>query len=256
MGETTVQPASQAAETTVQPASQAAGKKGRHLSILITVATALTAVVAAVISAWSVNTAKQADTATKQQQLLNLTFTIAQQFDVSQTQGITDQLEAEGEAGAVLINDLNGNGVASIEYIQVARALNNDGHGIAAATFFKKAVNAPPYDPETRATALRYLAVFYYHINQPMAGRRYAMQAVKALNRSSKEPRFFRANAIAQAYYLDADAQLDTKGGCPIAARDMAAGQKALGTYSADGNVQTNASAAKDQYKSKCKGHA
>ena len=50
--------------------------------------------------------------------------------------------------------------------------------------------------------------------------------------------------------------ELDTKGGCPIAARDMAAGQKALGTYSADGNVQTNASAAKDQYKSKCKGHA
>ena len=240
-------------ETTVQPTNQATDKKGWNVSTLITAGSAATAVVAAVISALSVNAANKADTAAKQEQLLNITFSIAQQFDERQTQAITDQLEAEGEAGAVLINDLGGNGVASIEYIQVARALNNDGHGIAAATYFKKAVNAPPYDGETRATALRYLAIFYYHLDQPVTGHRYAIRAAKVLIRSSKEAGFYRANSIAEAYYMDADYQVDIKGGCPIAASDMAAGHKALGPYLALDNTQENVSAAKNGYKSNCK---
>jgi hypothetical protein len=243
-------------ETTVQPTNQTAEKKDRHLATWIAAASALTAIVAAAISAWSVVTANKADTAAKQQQLLNLSFAIAQQFEASRTQAITDQLEAEGQAGAVLINDLNGHGVASIEYIEVAWALQDDGHGITAATYLKKAVNAPPHDAETRATALRQLVIFYYGLDQPMTAHRYAMQAVKALNRSSMEPRFYRANSIAQTYYLDADYQVDIKGGCPMAAREMAAGQKALGPYSANDSVQANASAAKDGYKSNCKGTA
>ena len=193
-------------------------------------ASALAAVVAAVISGLQVNVAKKQDTAAKQQQLLSLTINIAQQFEQPRTSAITAKLEAEGEAGALLITDLNGNGVASIEYIQVARALNDDGHGIYAAINFKRAVNALPGDPETHSTALRYLAYFYYNLDQPVTAHRYAMQAVKALNRSSQEPRFYRANSIAQSYLLDAANQIYVRGGCPIAGRDMMAAQKAIGS--------------------------
>jgi tetratricopeptide (TPR) repeat protein len=167
---------------------------------------------------------------------------------------ITAKLEVEGQAGAVLINDLNGDGVASGEYVQVARALSDSAHSAEALTYYKDALNAPPYDAETRATALRYLGVIYYNLDQPVTGHQYLMQAVKVFNGHPVEPRFYTVNSIAQAYLLDASHQVYIKGGCRIAARDKETAQNVIGSYAAAATVQHLTGELEDAYKSKCSG--
>ena len=52
---------------------------------------------------------------------------------------VTEQFEADGEAGAVLITNLNGNGVAGVEYATIGRALAQDS--------FRRQVPARLHDP-------------------------------------------------------------------------------------------------------------
>ena len=73
MGETTVQPTNPAAE-------QKDEQKGRHASTWIAVASAVTAVVAAVLSGLQVNLASSEHADGERQQLVSLTTLIATQF--------------------------------------------------------------------------------------------------------------------------------------------------------------------------------
>ncbi len=161
---------------TQQPAPK---KKKRHIATWIALASAVVAIIAAIISGEQVNVAEQQNMAAEQQQLVTITTSIAAQFAGEQAaenqaagnltgtarsvansgadMGIAAQLTADAEAAAVLITNLPGNGVAGIEYIQVARALVAGGDTATAITYYEDAVNAPPHNVPTRADALRKL---------------------------------------------------------------------------------------------------
>jgi len=138
-------------------------------------ASAGAAIVAAGVSAFQVSIAKQQNAVAEQEQLVSLTASIAQQLAQQQTTvtqaagnltgaartaaesnatlGLVATLTVEGQAAAVLISSLHGDGVAGIEYVQVARALASSGDTGQAITFYKDAVDAPPHDAVTRANA-------------------------------------------------------------------------------------------------------
>jgi Flp pilus assembly protein TadD len=86
-------------------------------------------------------------------------------------------LTVEGQAGAVLIRDLNGAGVAAVEYVQVGRALGASGDLADAIAFTRHALTAPPNDALTHAEALRLLGSAYYTAGQITIAYRYEMQA-------------------------------------------------------------------------------
>jgi hypothetical protein len=139
------QPANQAAsQATDHPAHQPANhssKKKQHTATWIALASAATAIVAAVISGLQVNLAGKQNAEAEQQQLVSLTSLIGRQFAQQSTPAKNARnsaigqfaaanaseekyalLTVEGQAGAVLVHDLNGAGVAAVEYIQVGRA--------------------------------------------------------------------------------------------------------------------------------------
>jgi tetratricopeptide (TPR) repeat protein len=247
MGDSTIQPTNHPAN---QPTDHPAKNKKLNAATLIALASAATAIAAVGISLQQADIADRQNTAAEQQQLVNLTTHVAEQFAQEQTAAITANLEVEGQEGAVLIDDLHGKGVASVEYIQVARALENVGHGTDAIKYYKAAVNALPHDAETRASALRYLATIYYNLGQPVIAHRYAMRAVTTFNGHQVEPAWYEHNSIAQAYLLDASYQIDIKGGCPMAARDKAAAQNVIGSYGKTALVQSLMADLKDANKS------
>jgi hypothetical protein len=250
-GGSTIQPTNQ---PTKRPTNHPAKKWHLNAATLIALASAATAIIAAVISARQVNLASKQNTAAEQQQLVILTTHIAEQFEQKRTPAITANLEVEGQAGAELINDLGGEGVASIEYIQVARALEDVWHGTDAIKYYKAAVNALPHDAETRASALRYLALIYYGLDQPVIAHQYAMQAVKTFKGHQMEPRWYEVNTIAQAFLVDASSQIGIKGGCAIAARDMAAIENVTRSEGKTSLVQRLTRKTKHEYKSRCSG--
>jgi tetratricopeptide (TPR) repeat protein len=255
MGETTIQPANQATghpasePTDHPPKKKKKKKKKRHVATWIALASAATALVAAAISGLQVNLAGKQNTVAEQQQLVNLTSLIGQQFAqqgtsttgtlkglagtqaaANATQAEVAQLTVEGQAAAVLIRGLNGDGVAGIEYVDVARALYFSGDTTDAITYYSDAQNAPPYDATTHALALRYLGGVYYQLGQKAVAHRDYMRATKVFSRHSLQTRNYIANAIAQAYLADAGYQILIKG-CHIAAADMVAAHRAMGSY-------------------------
>jgi hypothetical protein len=74
----------------------------------------------------------------------------------------TAQLGAEGEAAQLLIASLHGNGVTSIEYIQIGRAVNIGGDSANALADYHAAVTAPPHNPAMAAAALRLAGALEY----------------------------------------------------------------------------------------------
>lgn len=243
------------------PATNVPVKKKRQLdtSTVIAVVAVAIAIAALVISILQVDVARSQNTAAQQQQLESLTTLIAQQFPSAgqtETLAIAADLQVEGQAGAVLINDLNHNGVASIEYVQVARALNDSGNSAEARTYYENAINAPPDDAETQATALRYLGELYYDLDQPAIAHRYMMQAVKVFNGHPVEPQWYKASSIAQGYLLDAENQIPIKGGCRVATSDIAAAENAIGSYTETSLDQNLMDQDEVEYKSDCKDKA
>jgi D-serine deaminase-like pyridoxal phosphate-dependent protein len=146
VGGTTTQPADHpSSQPTGHPASQQTNhpaKKKRHVATWIALASAGAAIVAAGVSAFQVSIASQQNAVAEQEQLVSLTASIAQQLAQQQTTvtqaagnltgaartaaesnatlGLVATLTVEGQAAAVLINSLHGDGVAGIEYVQVA----------------------------------------------------------------------------------------------------------------------------------------
>jgi len=236
------------------------GKKKLDVVTWISLVSAATAIIAAVFAFRQVNIASQQDIEADQQQLLSLTTTIGQQMAQAAADGQpavapgatptqaesstqivqTAELTAEGEAAAVLINKLKGNGVAGIEYIEAGEALVEGDDTAQAMAYFKDAVNAPPYAAGTRASALRSEAFIYYELNRPVIGHHDMMLAVKIYrNRHLELTQGEIDNSIAQSYLYDAEQQLDING-CKIAAADIKAATKVLSPIGTGGTNVTN----------------
>jgi tetratricopeptide (TPR) repeat protein len=224
-------------------------KKKRNTATWIALASAATAVVAASISAFQVSVTRQQNIVSEQQQLVALTAAMAQTLAQEQTAitqaegnltgvarteaasnvetGTVALLEVDGEAAAVLISELHGFGVAGIEYVQVARALDAAGHTAQAITFYDDAISAPPHDVVTIGLALRNQGALYYSIGQNAAGHRDFLKAVSLYRGHVLMTSYLRDNTIAQAYLADAENQLSNNG-CRVAAADMLAAFRAL----------------------------
>lgn len=274
MGEITQeQPTHPGSQQADQPATK---KKQRHASTWIALASAATAIVAAGISFYQVNVASKQNTVAEQEQLVTLTGTIAQtlaqeQTTINQAGGnltgaarttaeaeaqlaVITQLEVQGQAAAVLISDLHGAGVAGIEYVQVARALDAAGDTGQAITFYTDAVNAPPYDVVTRANALRNQGALYYSLGQDAPGHRDYLKAASLYKGNVQMTQALKDNSIAQAYLVDAGYQLVIRG-CHLATTDFKAAVRALAPIGTSGeNTAVQALIAIDTaaYKSKC----
>jgi tetratricopeptide (TPR) repeat protein len=281
MGGTTTQPADHpSSQPTGHPASQQknhpAKKKKRHVATWIALASAGAAIVAAGVSAFQVSVASQQNAVAEQEQLVSLTASIAQQLAQQQTTvtqaagnltgaaraaaesnatlGLVATLTVEGQAAAVLINSLHGDGVAGIEYVQVARALASSGDTGQAITFYKDAVDAPPHDVVTRANALRNEAALYYGLGQNVIAHQDMIRAATIYRGHVELTKSLIDNSIAQAYLGDAEFQLLIKG-CHIAAADLAAALHAvapLGPGGSSTTVQALQAAATVSYQSKC----
>lgn len=249
------------------PAQKAKSKKKLHIDAgsWISLASAITAIIAAIIAGLQVNLASQQNVAADQQQLLTLTSTIGQQLaqgaaaenqpgavqSATPTQAesnaqivLTTELTAEGEAAAVLIDKLHGNGVAGIEYVEAGDALAEGDNIAQALVYYRDAVNAPPRAAGTRSDALRSAATIYYALGRSVAGHRDMMLAVKIYNNHRLElSQSGIANSIAESYLDDANLQLGISG-CKIAVADMAAGLKALSSRKVSANATNKRSLA------------
>jgi tetratricopeptide (TPR) repeat protein len=237
------------------PENHAPHKKRKlHLATWLALASAVTAVVAAGISARQVNVATAQNTMAEQEQLVTLTTTIAQQLAQEQVsgnqaaanQGLTTllgpleiqaesnaspvavaELTADGQAAAVLISNLHGIGVAGIEYVEVANALATGGDTAQAITFYADAVNAPPGDTVTRANALRNEAAIYYYLGQNATAHQDMMDAARLFTGHVVLTHSLIERSIAQAYLADSYYQILIKG-CRVALADIQAASQAL----------------------------
>jgi hypothetical protein len=268
----------QANQTSSQPAGQPANqptdhppKKNRHVSRWIALASAATAIIAALISWNQVRIASQQNTETEQAQLESIATAIAQQnlalnepaspsTAPATLQADDAELTVEAGTGAVLIRELNGNGVAGIEYVEVGWALDYTGAIADAMTYYKDALNAPPPDTPIQAEALRYLGFAYYGVGQSVTGHYYFMQATKAFGKHPLANQTFVANAIAQGYLEDAEAYRDNAGsqisinGCRLIAADLAAARGVMRSYAANPVTQSDQANDSQAYSSSCNG--
>jgi hypothetical protein len=264
-------------ENEIKTANPAKKKRKKfHLTTWIALASAIAAVVAAYISASSVNVAKNQNTVAEQQQLVTITVAIEQAFDGEQAaenqaaanltgtaksaaivqaqEGINAETAAYGQAAVVLINDLHGNGVAGIEYIDVARALANYGDTPLAITYYNDAVNASLFDVPIRADALRAVATLYYSLGQNSIGHKDMVEAATIYIGRVEMNRTLMDSSIAEAYLSDAEHQI-LIGDCNIAATDITDAVRAvtpLGPGGANLIAQTLNSEDVTAYKKKC----
>lgn len=246
-------------------------RKKLHFATWIALASAAAAVIAAYVSASSVNVAKAQNIAAEQQQLVSITISIEQAFSGEQAaenqaalgltgtakstavsevdQNVVAETAAYAQAAAVLISNLHGNGVAGIEYVEVARALANYGDTALAISYYQDAVNASQFDVPTRADALRFEAGLYYSLGQRSTGHQDMIAAATIYNGHLELTQNLIDSSIAQAYLEDAGYQI-LADDCQIAATDMADAQRAvtplggitgsnLGDQALDGGVVT-----------------
>jgi flagellar basal body-associated protein FliL len=251
-------------------------KRKSHIATWIALASAFAAIIAAAVSALSVNVAKEQNVAAEQQQLVSITTFIAQQYagqesaenqaagDLTgnaRTVAISDadldiavELNADAQAAAVVITGLHGDGVAGIEYIEVARALDSASDTSLSLIYYNDAVNAPPHDVPTRANALRQEAAIYYSLGQNVIAHQDMIQAAKVFSSGHLElTRSYIDNSIAQAYLGDAGYQ--TQINCQNAAIDMRDAENAiapLGTNGANVTIQALEGIDLAAYQKKC----
>ena len=202
-------------------------KKDSRVTMWIALISAAGAMALPVVASVQVHEASQQNILSVEQQLLQLTTNIAQQYDeqtitIDQAAGrltgsartsalsaagvaLTDQLLAEGEAGEVLISYLGGRGtVASIEYMEVANALlvgEDDG---AAIQYYRDAINALPRAPLAQADALRSEGNVYYNLGETKTGHALMMQAVAVYTGNKDLTKLQIADSVGQSFAADA----------------------------------------------------
>jgi hypothetical protein len=234
-------------------------KQQRGSAIWIPLASALAAFlaaaaagVAAYISSQQVDVADQQNTAAEQQQLLTLTTTITQELDQGTpstgtgSRSLSDEIALEAQSAEAVISELRGNGVTSVEYCQIARALTRGTDANQAITYFQDAVNAQPHDVGIQQEALRLEGDFYYTLGQPVIGHDYIMRSIQIYSPQLVMSQFIKDNEDAQAYLDDASDRLNIHS-CTIAAADIAAAERLLSQ--AGGENPTNRSFLPDEQK-------
>jgi len=202
-------------------------KKDGRLAMWIAIVSAVGAIAASVVAGVQVHEAYQQNVLSVQQQLLQLTTSIAQLYDertINQNQAVgtltgsartaalseagvawTDQLVADGEAAQVMISYLNGRGVvASIEYMETANALVAGEDDAQAIEYYRDAVNAPPETPLTEVDALRLEGGVYYDLGEAATGHALMMQAVGIYNGNKDLTRAEIAGSVSQSFADDA----------------------------------------------------
>ena len=231
-------------------------KKGGHKATWIAYGSALGAIVAALaalaaafVATAQVNVASQQNNVSEQTELLTLTTNIAQQFAQQQQSlnqgagtltgparaaalssaqvGISNQLEGDGEAAAVIISKLPSGWVAGAEFVQVGKALQAGNNPVQAIEYYQDAVSAPPHVAGTIADALNNEGSLYYGLGQTRMGHTLMMQAAAVYTDRPGVPQFNADNGIAQSYLDDASYQLRING-CRVAEADLTNAQKAL----------------------------
>jgi hypothetical protein len=202
-------------------------------------AIALIAAVAATASAVyaysQVQVARQQNTTAEQQQLLSLVIAIEQepallsQATLHLTGGqlinasvqYENEVVADGEAGAQLIRSLNGQGVSSIEYTQIALALEDSADNTVALAYFARASSIAG-DPDSLASALRDEAILRYQLGgseNNQKAHQEMQRSVQAYSVADITKKEFEQNA-ALSYLQDAEYQMPAKG-CDIARTDL-----------------------------------
>jgi tetratricopeptide (TPR) repeat protein len=276
MGDPTIQAAGQQTDhrtdqQTDQPTDRRTGKetkkKKKLRAELISAASLVVAIGAAAVAGWQLSYSNAERIATEQNQLVTLTSNIAGQLasqgtTTSKAKGsfalsdaLVAKLTVEGQAGTVIIADLNNSGVAAYEYIEVGQALAYGGDKADAITYYSSALSAPPRNAVTRATALRYRGLLYYDLSKPAKAHQDMIQAARAFSGRPLEPPSYIANSIAQAYVVDAYHQLVPFKGCSTARDDMQKARKVLGTYQENSLVQAFMVSDSASWKwAKCKG--
>ena len=236
-------------------------KKEPSLSTWIALGSAVVAIIAALIAYRQVNVTNQQNIAAEQQQLVTVTNSIAQQLDQetpstsSGQQTLSDELTIEGQTAEGIISELNGNGITSIEYEEVAKAFSPVTYGTNAAqaiAYFQDAVNALPHDVAVQSEALREEGNLYYDLGQPVTGHDYIMRAIQIYSGHLLMSQDEKDNLIAQAYLDDALYQLNINS-CTTAAAEIMAAKKLLSQ--AGGANATNASglaSEQTEYNQKC----
>lgn len=272
-------------DSTIQPTNDPAGKKKWRaawawlVSALknwtaatwVALVSALVATAALGLAAWQGHIHTREHIEAEQQQLVTLTTQIAEQFaqktaatnkqistptgKVAQSNKVAEivaKLTVEGQAGAVLIDELKGEKVAGMEYIEVAEALEEGGDYARALTYANTAFNAAPDDAETRATALRALAKIHYFLGRNATAHQDLMRAVKVYPKDVVEPRSYMANSIAQAYLTDAYYQVLYVRDCQSAKDDKSAAQNSIRDYGMNAVVSNLKDQIDGLYKSNC----
>ncbi len=153
----------------------------------------------------------------------------------------------------MLIRDLNGAGVASIEYIEVGRALYYGNDVPDTIAFYNDALTAPPNVAYTHALARGFLADVYYQLGRNAIAHEDYMLAAEIISKHALLARAALANDIAQWYLSDAYPQMLING-CRIAVADMAAARRALGSYTENLTNQTLQASDVNEYPLKCNG--
>lgn len=194
----------------------------RHIATWIALASAVVAIIAAIISGEQVDVAEQQNMAAEQQQLVTITTSIAAQLAGEQT--------AENQAA--------GNLTGTARSI----AISNAGMG-----------NAPPHNVPTRADALRNEAALLYSLGQSATAHQDMMRAVRIYSGPLELTKSDIDNAVAQAYLGDAGYQIEIS--CRVAAADMADAQHAvapLGTNGANAAIQALTGTDEAVYQKRC----
>jgi hypothetical protein len=160
------------------PSDREAGEKPGRREHAWSDPTVVVAVFALIVSAVTgvyaysqVKVAREQATASEQQQLVSLVISIAQLNEASGS--VTSPLSVsignrseelvDGQAAAILINDLPPADVSTTEYVQVGKALADGGDFRTAISYFSK-VRFSPQDPDSFANAMRNDAIVWYEI--------------------------------------------------------------------------------------------
>jgi len=263
-------------DSTIQPTDPSTGRRGlaatlRSLLSAVkkwktwradTWVALVSAVVAVAALLWQGHVSSRERIADERQQLVALTTQIAEQIAKEQTvadtalsSALVAKLTVEGQAGVVLLDDLDDNGVAGYEYIEVARALEISGDKADAIEYYERALHAQPQNAVTRAIALRYRGLLYYDVGRFVDAHQDMMGAAGVFSEHLLETPYYIANSVARAYVMDAYYQLQPPlKSCSTAWDDMDRAVRALGSQQADSTVKWYTDHANELWWSMCWG--
>ena len=223
------------------------GRAWTDPTVVVAVFALLVSAVTGVYAYSQVKVAREQATASEQQQLVTLVISIAQLNE--QSGSVTSPLSVsignrseevvDGQAAAILINELPPADVSTTDYVQVGKALADGGDFVTAISYFGK-VRFSPLDPDSFANAMRNDAIVWYEIANnkfltPRAqladettARQHMMRAAGAYSQAPLVELSDEVESVAFTYLEDAGWQVLITGHCLTAESDVVAALRAL----------------------------